>query len=409
MPLSNARPVLWVYLCCLAFWLLTLGTFWAPLRECLSLALHVNHYSHLVVIPFVSACLMYGNRRDIFSAAAYDLRLGIPLLLAAAASGWWFSVRFLSARGDYRLSFAILLVHFAGAAGFLLCFGARALWTARFPLLFLLLAIPIPRVLIEKMILALQVGTGQILYALFSLAGTPLFKHGFTFELPGGAIVIGEETASMNAFWALFIVSVLVGHFFLTSFPAKASLCLMTFPIAIFTNAVRVLAIWFLAEHVSPDFIYGNLNRHGGILFSLLSLFILLLTLGMLRKLEGPAGQGREAAVTEPPTELPMEQPPLPATAFNWTELSDRANLSCLLAFGTPVSYHPANRPAMTVVGVLERAKNKQRQSLRFFVRPADFAVSPDRDQVTIDGTTYTVSAVQEDGGGKWLSLRSAV
>jgi exosortase len=404
LPLSNARPVLWVYLCCLALWLLTIGTFWSPLRECLSLALTDNRYSHLVVIPFISACLMYGNRRDIFRATAHDLRIGIPLVLAAVGSGWWFSVRFLAARDNYGLSFGILVVLFACAAGFLLCFGARALWTARFPLLFLLLMIPIPRVLMQKIVLLLQVGVSQTLYALFSLAGTTLFKHGFTFELPGVAIVVGEECTSIHSFWALFIVSLLVGHFFLMSFPAKACLSLMAVPISIFTSAVRVLTVWFLTVHVSPEFLYGNLHRHGGILFSLLSLFILLVTVGMLRKLEGRAVHCEESAETE----LPTEQP-LPAAALNWTELSGQANLSCDLAFGTSVSYQPANRPAMTVVGVLAKVTDTQRQSVRFFVRPADFAVLPDRDLVTIDGITYTVSGVQEDAKGKWLSLRSAV
>ena len=42
---------------------------------------------------------------------------------------------------------------------------------------------------------------------------------------------------------------------------------------------------WFLATQVSTDFMEGNIHRNGGILFSL-SLFILLISLWMLRKLE---------------------------------------------------------------------------------------------------------------------------
>ena len=405
MPLPKARPVLWAYLCCLAFWLLTIGTFWGPLRNLLSLSLHDNRYSHLVVIPFVSACLMYWNRRDIFRATAYDLRIGIPLFLVAVGSGWWYSVRLLSAGSNYGLSLVILAFLFACVAGFLLCYGARALWAARFPLLFLLLTIPIPQVLMEKVSLVLQAGTSQVLHALFSLSGTPLFKHGFTFELPGAGIVIGEECTSIHSVWALFIISLLVGHFLLRSFPAKFCLSLVTVPIAIFTNAVRLLTIWFLAAHVNPDFLYGNLHRHGGILFSLLSLFILLIALWMLRKLEGRAGQSNESAESEPPIE-----PSLSTTMSHRTEPSGLAGLSCQLTLGRSVSYHPVNRPAFTVVGVLVRAKDNQRQSLRFFVQPADFAVLPDRDQVRIDQTTYTVFEVQEDaGGGKWLSLRAVV
>ena len=293
-PPSNVRPVLLVFLFCLASWLLSIGTFWGPLREFLSLSLHDNLYSHLVVIPFISACLIYWKRSDIFRSTAYDLRIGIPLVLVAVGSGWWLSQRLLSAPSDYGLSLVILAVLAVWVSGFLLCYGVRSLRPARFPLLFLLLMVPIPRVLMEKVILLLQIGTSDVIYALFRLAGTPLLRQGFTFELPGVGIVIGEESSSVNSVWALLITGLLVGHFFLRSFPAKVSLSLLTVPIAVFTNAVRIVTIWFLATRVNPDFMFGNLHRHGGILFSLISLFILLFSLWMLRKLEYRAGRERQ-------------------------------------------------------------------------------------------------------------------
>ena len=194
-PSSSARPVLLVYLFCLAFWLLSIGTFWGPLRQLLSLSLSNDRYSHLVVIPFISACLMYWKRRDIFRGTAHSLWVGIPLVLAAAGSGWWFSLRLLSAPDDYGLSFVILMVLVSWVAILLLCYGVRALRPARFPLLFLLLMIPIPRVLMDKVILALQVGASEVVYALFRLAGTPLYRHGFTFELPGICLLYTSDAA----------------------------------------------------------------------------------------------------------------------------------------------------------------------------------------------------------------------
>ena len=293
-PPSNPHPVFLVYLFCLAFWLLAVGAFWSPLRQLLTLSLHDNLYSHLIVIPFISVCLMYWRRHDIFRATAYDLRLGIPLVLAAVASGWWFSTRFPSVRHEYGLSLVILAVIFVTVAGFFLCYGVRALRPARFPLLFLLLMIPIPRVLMDKVVLLLQVGTSDVIYAVFGLMGTPLIRQGFTFELPGVGIVIGQESSSINSVWALLITGLLVGHYFLKSFPAKACLSLLTIPIAILTNALRIVTIWFLATHVSADFMYGTLHRNGGILFSVLSLFLLLFSLWMFRKLEYRVGYKRQ-------------------------------------------------------------------------------------------------------------------
>jgi exosortase len=288
-PPSNVRPALLVHFFYLALWVLSIATFWGPLRQLLSLSLGDDRYSHLVVIPLISAGMIYANRRDIFRATAFELRIGIPVVLLAVGCGWFLSLRLLSGDNGYRLTFVILAALLAWAGGFLLCYGVRAFRPARFPLLFLLLMVPIPQGLMEKVILTLQAGTSDTIHALFWLTGTPLIQHGFTFELPGAGIVIAEECSSIHSAWALFITSLLVGHFLLRSFPAKACLCLFTIPIAILTNSVRIVTVWFLATHVDISFLSGNLHQNGGILFSIVSLFVLLVSLWMLRKIEGRA------------------------------------------------------------------------------------------------------------------------
>jgi exosortase len=286
LPRSKARPLLWIHALCLVFWVLTLGTFWGPLRDFLQLSLHNTEYNHLVVIPCISAALIYWKRREIFRAAAPDLKIGIPLFLTLIVFGWLLSSRFMSVHSTYGLTVAVLAVLAVWAAGFFLFYGVRSLEPARFPLLFLLLAIPIPQVVLDKIVLALQGGTSDLVYGLFRLAGTPLFRNGFTFELPGGGLEVTKESSSINSAWALFITGLLVGHFLLRSLPAKACLSVLTVPIAIFTNAVRIVTIWFLAVRVDPDFLHGSLHQNGGILFSLLSLALLLISLYWLRKLE---------------------------------------------------------------------------------------------------------------------------
>jgi hypothetical protein len=53
-----------------------------------------------------------------------------------------------------------------------------------------------------------------------------------------------------------------------------------------FTNAVRIVTIWFLGTKVDVGFLYGNLHQRGGALFSLISLSIIITTLLLFRRLE---------------------------------------------------------------------------------------------------------------------------
>jgi exosortase len=270
----------------LAFWLLSIAVFWAPLRQWLALSWNDQEYTHLLVIPCIAGALVWWTRNKVFRAAAPEVRIGAPLALLTGAAGWLLFRLLGSGQTDYVLSIAILSVVLTWAAGFLLCYGAGALRSARFPLSLLILTVPIPAVLMGRLVVVLQTWSSDLVYLLFSLTGTPFFRQGFTFELPGIGIEVAKECSSIHSFWALFITALLVGHFALRSLPAKVCLSLFVTPIAVFTNAVRIVMIWFLATHVDIGFMYGNLHRNGGILFSLISLSLLLSLLWILRKLE---------------------------------------------------------------------------------------------------------------------------
>ena len=138
----------------------------------------------------------------------------------------------------------------------------------------------------DGIVTALQHGSSDLTYGLFSLAGVPMFRQGVTFELPGVGIEIAKECSSIHSGWALFITGILVAHIFLQSFWPKLVLAVLTVPIAMFTNAVRIVTIWFLGTKVDMGFFYGHLHRDGGIAFSLISLSMLMSLLFLFRRLE---------------------------------------------------------------------------------------------------------------------------
>jgi exosortase len=280
----------WVHAGFAAFWLLSIAAFWGPLRQLALLALNDQEYTHILVIPCITAGLIFWARKSVFGTAAFHFRLGIPMAVVTAACAWPLSRVFPMTKEGYELSVAILAVLLVWGSGFLLCYGVSALRSARFPLLFLALMIPIPTAPMDKVIFALQTGSSELVFVLFKLFGVPFFRHGFTFELPGISIEVAKECSSIHSAWALFITGLLVGHFLLRSGAAKACLSLLTLPIAVLTNAMRIVIIWMLAVHVDVGFMYGDLHHRGGIAFSVISLSLLLFSLWILRKLEARGG-----------------------------------------------------------------------------------------------------------------------
>ena len=269
-----------------SFALASVALFWMPLHQLVSLSLDDQRYSHLILIPVISAFFMYRERRRIFSRIAFHPRAGLPFLAAALAVYGLLVLRVVQAPPNYALSITVLAIVLVWVAGFAVSYGAHACKAALFPLLLLLLLVPVPFDLMDKIISVLQTGSSEATYALFKLFDVPMFRDGVRFELPGVGIEVAKECSSIHSAWALFITGLLVAHMFLKSIQSKLCLSILTVPVAMLTNAVRIVTLWFLGTHVDPSFLTGNLHHNGGILFSLISLSILMTCLFLLRKTE---------------------------------------------------------------------------------------------------------------------------
>jgi len=215
-------------------------------------------------------------------------RPGVGLLFLAASVAIYalLALRVVQPSPNYLLSAVMLSIVLVWVAAFAVCYGVHTFRAALFPLLLLLLMVPVPFDEMDKIIAVLQRGAAEATYLLFKLAGVPMFRNGVTFELPGIGIEVAAECSSIHSAWALFITGLLLGHMFLRSLPKKICLSVLTIPVAAFTNAVRIVILWFLGTHVDPGFLTGSLHHNGGIVFSLISLSILMTCLFLLRKME---------------------------------------------------------------------------------------------------------------------------
>jgi exosortase len=246
-----------------------------PWKALISLSLSDEQYSHLAVVPLVAAVLICSERAAIFRDATYSPQSGIP----AALTGFGLPVMTMAlpslTRGDYSLSLSTVLAVGIVAAEWRLCFGARAFRRAAFPLGFLLLMVPIPRPWMKPVILGLQHGSAEFSALLFRLIHLPALRQDLRFSLPGFDIEIAEQCSGIRSSIALTITSMLAAHLFLGTWWRKLALVLITIPLVVFKNAVRIVTISSLGVYVSRSFLFGTLHRYSGLPFSLLELAIL--------------------------------------------------------------------------------------------------------------------------------------
>lgn len=269
---------------------------WVPLRSIVVLSLNNERYTHILVIPAVSALFIYLDRKYIFGYLNCAPTIGLPLVLLAAAL---LLTSRLQAVASIRLTMSstALVGLFVGA--FIISYGLTAARRAVFPLLFLVLAVPVPSVVLDKVVAVLQAGSADTAYGLFRLAGIPVFKHGLNLSLPGLDIEVAPECSGIRSSMAFLVATVIISHILLRSASAKAVVILCVVPIAIFRNAVRIVCISLLGLYVDKDFLFGNLHHRGGIVFALIGFAVLIPLVWVVRKLENRAEHHR-MAVTVP-------------------------------------------------------------------------------------------------------------
>ena len=263
---------------------------WDTIRALLVYAWTHESSSHIVLIPALVIFLIFTERGKIFRVVQSSPVLGLTLILSGVALLWQASRKLPFAAGNRYLVTAALGLGLIWVGGFLLCYGNQAARAAVFPLLFLLLMVPLPDSLLEKTIYLLQQGSTEVSYLLFKTVGVPVLRNGFLLSVPGITIEVAKECSGIRSSMALLITCLLAAHLFLKT-PWKMLLFVaLAVPLAVIKNGIRITTLTLLSLYVDPSFLRGSLHRDGGFVFFLIALAILAPFLLLLQKSEDQHG-----------------------------------------------------------------------------------------------------------------------
>ncbi len=272
-----------IYFC--LFLILSTLPFWGPIKQLITFSLTHDYGSHILLIIPLSAGLIYLEREEVFSdpgvnivAGSIVLVLGLILLLAA---------RDFSPLQSEKLSVEILALVILWISGFVLCYGTDAFLRAQFPLVFLLLLVPIPEFVVRNAIFALRTGSSDVAYGLLRMLGQPVLKDGFVLRLPRIDLEVAKECSGIRSSLALLVTLLFASQFLLRSPWRKLLLVLVGLPILVIKNGIRIVTIYMLTIYVDPRFLHGKLHTSGGIIFYLLGLLALIPVVALLRRGEG--------------------------------------------------------------------------------------------------------------------------
>jgi exosortase C (VPDSG-CTERM-specific) len=275
-------------------WLWALGAavlvFSWPLLQLGRFALSHDLYSHVILVPFISAYFVWINRATLQLSGRLAVAAALPWLVVAVAllvwsgPGAFYEQYFGSADAVAITTGAFVCVMVAITTLF---FGG-AIKPVLFPLAFLIFLIPMPQAMTDYVESLLQYGSAAIAYLMFSAAGATVFHEGLLFHLPGISLEVAPECSGIHSTLALLITSIVAGQLFLRTGWARTTLAVAIIPLALLRNGFRVFTLGELCVHIGPHMIDSPIHHKGGPLFFALSLIPFAFLLRALVKAERP-------------------------------------------------------------------------------------------------------------------------
>ena len=259
--------------------------FFSPLYTLLSSSLRVDQYSPVLFVVPIGVTLLYLEKKQVFG----NTRYWTPGLVASLISaGLFLYVAGHSIALDHSelLSLSLLLFVFTGLAVFSFCFGPRAFRAGLFPLIFLVLMVPLTDKMLAATIAFLQNGSVEATCLFFKAFHIPYLRDGVILTLPKVTIEVAKECSGIRSSLILFMADLVLAFLFLKSHVARLVQVVSVLPITIAKNGLRIFALSMLGMYVDPSFLHGNLHRYGGILFFVIGFVALFAEIWLLQRIE---------------------------------------------------------------------------------------------------------------------------
>jgi exosortase len=240
--------------------------YWPTLRWLVNAWISNDYYSHGFLVPLVSAFFIWTKRaylknRESSVIGIFILIFGILLYLVS----FIWQIRFIG--GLSLLTVITGLVFFV--------YGVRTARQLAFPLVFLLFMIPLP--FVQNIAYTLQEISVVSSSWLLETMRLPITSSGPEIYLKSTTFTIGLPCSGINTLVALLALSAVYAYMLTGGFIRRTSLFIISFPIAILANILRITSIIIVAYYASVDTAVGWYHDISSPLFFAIAFLILVL------------------------------------------------------------------------------------------------------------------------------------
>ena len=236
------------------------------------------NFSHGFFVPLFSAFVVWQDRERLARLTPHPSWSGLVLIISSVGLlivGQLGAELFL-ARFSLLLLLAGLIIFFLGWDFFR---------TLSFPLAFLLLMIPIPAIVFNKITFPLQLLASQIAAVVLPWLGVPILREGNVINLPAMALEVAEACSGIRSLMSLVTLAIIYSYLMEKRLWVRWLLALASVPIAVVANSVRIIGTGLLVQYWDAEKAEGYFHASWGWIIFVVSLVMLYALHGLINLL----------------------------------------------------------------------------------------------------------------------------
>lgn len=246
-----------------------------------------DNYSHGFLIMPIALYFVWERRNRLAEAPRRPSNVGLIVVFGSL------SVLLLGLLGsELFLTRISLLGTLSGIIPFL--YGWQHLRILAFPVLFLLLMIPLPRIIFDQIVFPLQLVASYLAEITLSTFNVPVLREGNLIVLAHSTLEVAEACSGIRSLISLLTLGIVYGYVIDPRRSMRIALAIGTIPVAIIANGFRVAGTGLAAQYYGAKAAEAFFDTFSGWILFTIAFFLLFVLYRMLLWI-APLKEGQSA------------------------------------------------------------------------------------------------------------------
>lgn len=243
--------------------------------------IHDENYSHGFIVPIIAGYFLWQRWPDLKDKNVAPSNMGLVVIVWGLLQLLiaWFGAEYFTMRSS-------LIVLLAGMTLYL--FGREVLKGMALSLGYLIFMVPIPYIVYDMVAFPLKLFVTKVSVAILKIMGVVVLREGNIIMFPTTTLEVADACSGIRSLVSLLAIAAAYSFVMKTSNVRRWTIVLSAVPIAVSTNALRVIITGILAQWWGAKAAEGFFHEFTGMAVFVLAM-VMLVSIGELLRRTGGA------------------------------------------------------------------------------------------------------------------------